>query len=78
MHYKIAKKFEARKDLIHLVKEYPRALIVDFDLRKVVLRAETRFAIIEHYRKKNQKFDFFCDSCWAKSVFSYSQAYVLR
>ena len=52
MHYKIAKKFEARKALIHLVKEYPLALIVDFGLKKVILRAETRFVITELYRKK--------------------------
>ena len=52
MHYKIAKKFEARKALIHLVKEYPLALIADFGLRQVVLQAETRFTIIELYQKK--------------------------
>ena len=75
MHYKIAK-FEARKALIHLVKEYPLASKADFGLGKIVLRAETRFAIIEFYPKKNQKRNF-CDSCWAKSV-SCSQAYVLR
>ena len=46
MHDKIAK-IEARKDLIHLVKEYPLALIPDLGLRKVVLRAKIRFAIIE-------------------------------
>ena len=54
MHYKIARKFEARKALIHLVKEYPLALIADFGLKKVVLRAETRSAIIERYRKKSK------------------------
>ena len=42
----------------HLVKEYPLAFIVDFGLRKEVLRAETRFAIIELYRKKIKKLDF--------------------
>ena len=42
----------------HLVKEYPFAFKADFGLRKVVLRAETRFAIIELYRK-NPKSDFF-------------------
>ena len=35
----------------HLVKEYPLAFIANFGLRKVVLRAETRFAIIERYQK---------------------------
>ena len=35
----------------HFVKEYPLAFIADFGLRKLVLRAETRFAIIELYRK---------------------------
>ena len=34
------------------------AFIADFGLRKVVLRAETRFAIIELYRKKNRKIGF--------------------
>ena len=58
MHYKIAKKFEARKALIHLVKKYPLALIADFGLRKVVLRAGTRFAIIVLYRKKIKNMDF--------------------
>ena len=42
----------------HLVKEYPRAFKADFGLRKVVLRAETRSAIIEIYRK-NIKIGFF-------------------
>ena len=52
MHPKNAKKFEARKALIHSVQEYPLALIADVGLIKVVLRAETRFAIIELNRKK--------------------------
>ena len=52
MHYKIAKKLEARKALINLVKEFPVDLIADFGLRKVVLRAESCFAIIEFHRKK--------------------------
>ena len=47
MNYKNVKKFEARKASIHLLKEYPLALIADVALRKVVSRAETRFAIIE-------------------------------
>ena len=40
-------------------------------LRKVVLRAETCFAIIELYRKKITKL-FFCDSCLRKSGFRVS------
>ena len=58
MHYKNAKRFEARKALIHLVKEYPLALIADMGLRIVVLRAATRFAIKELYRKNIKKLNF--------------------
>ena len=47
----------------HLVKEYPIAS--KFGLRKVVLRAETRFAIKELYKKIN---GIFCESCQAKSA----------
>ena len=57
MHYKIVKKFEARKTLNHSVEEYPLALIADFGFGKVVLRAETRFAIIELCRKI-EEFEF--------------------
>ena len=41
----------------HSIKEYPLAFIVDFGLRKIVLRAESRVAIIKRYRK-NQILDF--------------------
>ena len=36
----------------HLVKEYPLTFLADFGLGQVVLRAETRFAIREIYRKE--------------------------
>ena len=36
----------------HLVKEYTLAFIADSGLKQVVLRAETRFAIRELYKKK--------------------------
>ena len=39
-----------------LVNEYPLTFIANFGLRKVVLRAESRFAIIDLYRKKSKKF----------------------
>ena len=76
MHYKNAKKFEARKALINWVKEYPLALIADVGLRKLVLRAETHFTIIDLFRKKAKNW-IFCDSCWAKSGFLVS-TYVLK
>ena len=59
----------------HLVKEYPLAFRADLDLRKVVLRAETCFVIIELYRK-NLKINFFCHSCWGKSGFLVSGVFL--
>ena len=38
----------------NVVKEYPLALIADLGLRKVVLRAGTRFVIMEPYRKRSK------------------------
>ena len=42
----------------------PLAFIADFGLRKTVLRAETRFAIIDLAEKLKT-----VDSCWSKSGF---------
>ena len=50
------------------------AFIPDIGLRKVVFRAETRFAIIELSRKKIT-IGFFCDSSWAKSGFLVSSVF---
>ena len=57
----------------HLVKEYHLPFIADFGLRKVVLRAKTRFAIIEHYQNKFKKMDCFVIPVGQKVV-SLSQA----
>ena len=67
MHHKIAKKFEARRASIHLVKEYNLAFKADFGFRKKVLRAETRFAIIELYRNKSKN-EFFVSPVGQKVV----------
>ena len=44
--------FRVRLPEIFICSKSPLAFIADFGLRKVVLRAETRFAIIKLHRKK--------------------------
>ena len=59
----------------HLIEGHPIASLVDFDLKKVVLRAQTCFAFMGLFLKKSEKW-IFRDSCWGKSGFRVSGVFL--
>ena len=60
---------------LYLTEEYPLASIAHSGLRKVVLRAETSFAILYLYQKKVTNLNFLCFLLGKNA--SVSQAYFL-